>query len=130
MFVGMSAKGGTFGTYLGDLKRTELTDEQGGALGVTEGGFELSEAVPGDIGTAAEILHEWSGKFRSGARKMLDVIVEAYPQSLTRDEVADAVEMSPAGGTFGTYLGDLRRSSLVEVQGGEVRLADFVGELT
>ncbi len=57
---------------------------------------------------------------------MLDVIVEAYPADLDRDELAIAVDMVATGGTFQTYLGTLRRNGLVTTDGGVIRASDIL----
>ena len=77
--------------------------------------------------TEGEILDAWRPTFRAGARRMLDAVADAYPASLTRYELAEAVDMEPTSGTFSTYLGELRRNALIEVDGQDVRLADIVG---
>lgn len=55
----------------------------------------------------------WRKSLRSGAFAMLEAIVAAGASGIGRQGVADAVGMSAAGGTFSTYLGDLRRNGLI-----------------
>ena len=44
---------------------------------------------------------------------MLEEIVEAGSEGLERNSLAEHVEMEVTGGTFTTYLGDLRRNGLI-----------------
>ena len=52
---------------------------------------------------------------------MLEALVDVYPQPLTREALGERAGFTPTGGTFGTYLGTLRRNGLIEVTGDEVR---------
>jgi hypothetical protein len=61
-----------------------------------------------------------------GERKMLTALISAYPNSLSRDELGTQVDMTPSGGTFGTYLGTLRRNGLIEVEGDSVRASTIL----
>jgi DNA-binding IclR family transcriptional regulator len=63
----------------------------------------------------------WRSVLRAGERKMLDALVAAYPNTLTREELGGRTGYAPNGGTFTTYLGTLRRNDLVEVNGDTVR---------
>ncbi len=55
---------------------------------------------------------------------MLDELVAVYPHGLSRDELGERAGYTASGGTFGTYLGTLRRNGLVEMDGGEVRASE------
>jgi hypothetical protein len=122
----MKHTGGTFGTYEGALRRAGLVDIRDGLYGATDAGLAAAGVTPGTPMTTEEILQEWRGKLKAGARAMLDVLVDAYPASVTRDELAERTNMAVTGGTFGTYLGHLRRNALIEVNGGDVRATDVV----
>jgi hypothetical protein len=114
---GMVASGGTFATYLGDLKRGGyLADD----LSVTERGIACAGVKPRTPMVREEVLAQWTKKLRAGARKMLTKVIEYGP--LTRDELASAVEMEASGGTFATYIGDLRRPGLITSDRGRIAL--------
>lgn len=109
-----SPKGGTFNTYLGDLKRGGFIEERAGLVHSTEHGItSLGDKVPAKPTTHDAAMGLWRKALRSGAFGMLKAIVAAGAQGLARQEVADAVEMQASGGTFNTYLGDLRRNGLI-----------------
>ena len=91
---------------------------------VTPAGLAFAGVTePNPMGTE-EMLEMWRGALKKGARDMLDVLVARYPHTLTREALAEAVEMEVTGGTFGTYLSTLRRNGLVEVDGATVAAAD------
>lgn len=117
----LSHRGGTFTTYLGELRRHELITEHGDLLYATEHGVAMAGVdVPPPPATVDEVVALWSDRLRAGARRMLDAVVEAMPDELTREELAAAADIEPSGGTFGTYLGELRRYGLVSTDNGVV----------
>lgn len=124
--AGLSPTSGTFSTYLGHLRKGGYLVEEGDTLRPTTLGVEyLDGDVPDAPASTAELLELWSAKLKLGARRMLAELVARYPEVLTRDDLAEAVEMSPSSGTFSTYLGHLRRNGLIdEPQRGEVRASD------
>ncbi len=64
-----------------------------------------------------ELLEVWRGALKAGARTMLDLLVEAYPEGISRDELGERAGYSVSGGTFQSYLSSLRRNGLVDVYG-------------
>jgi hypothetical protein len=66
----------------------------------------------------------WYSSLRLGERNMLEVLVGVYPGSLSRGELAERTGYEVSGGTFGTYLGHLRRNGLAEVVGDQVRASE------
>jgi hypothetical protein len=126
---GYGPKGGTFGTYLSDLKRGDFIQINGREVRITDRGLAACGTVAGAL-TADEILETWRNALRSGARAMLDLLVEAYPGGMSRAELGEKAGYEVSGGTFGTYLSDLRRNGLVEDRHGLLRASDtlFMGE--
>lgn len=122
---GFAPRGGTFGTYFGVLKRHGLIEEDGGSVAITDAGLAyLGSDVPAAPTSTDEMLSIWRGALRKGEREMLDALVDAYPNSLTREELAEETGFTVTGGTFGTYLGVLRRNGLADVSGNEVSASE------
>ncbi|MCL4299498.1 MAG: hypothetical protein KJ077_27430 [Anaerolineae bacterium] len=120
--AGFTPSGGTFGTYFGTLKRAGLIEESSGEIQVTQAGLDyLGYTTPPAPQTTEEILAMWREALRAGERKMLDELVAVYPSPLSREELGTRAGFTASGGTFGTYLGTLRRNGLVEVEGDQVR---------
>lgn len=119
-------KGGTFTTYLGELKRRGLVSEENGELAATDAALEaLGGKLPAPT-THAEVMQQWRKALKLGAYRMLEVIAAAQHQGVTREQLAEAVEMAQSGGTFSTYLGTLRRNGLVTEAGGRIVATDVV----
>ena len=122
--AGFTASGGTFGAYLGTLKRAHLLKEHADGLLPTELGFHQVGGAPKQPQTTQEIVDTWRHALRSGERRMLDLLIAARPAPMTRDELARRSGFEPTGGTFGAYLGTLRRNGLAVVAGDEVTAGD------
>ena len=52
---------------------------------------------------------------------MFDVLVDEYPQQVSKVELGERTEMSTNSGTFSNYLSLLRRNGLAEVTGTSVK---------
>lgn len=109
----MKHTGGTWSTYLGQLRRAGLIDENTTGFTVTEAGWNYLGQRPEPM-TAQELQQHYLSVLRAGAARMLQAAIDAYPNGLTRNQIADAAGVSVSGGTFSTYLGQLRRNGLVE----------------
>ena len=128
---GYSPSGGTFGTYLSSLRKKGLVQE-GPLLDltITEAGFAaMGGGVPEGPKNTDELLAMWRGKLLAGERKMFDVLVEVYPEHITREELGQRVGFAHLGGTFGTYLSTLRRNQLAVVAKDSVVAAAALFEL-
>jgi hypothetical protein len=127
--TGFKITGGTFSTYWGQIKRAGLIDESDGLIGASQAGIDFAGVTPEAPTSTAEILDMWRSKLKRGAREILDVLVDSYPNPLSKESVAVEVGMEPTGGTFGTYIGTLRRNGLIESEDGKLRASDslFIG---
>lgn len=119
--VGMSAGGGTFGTYFSRLKTAGYIAEESGLVGCTDTGVAAANVVPSQPQSTAELVEMWRRNVGGGAARMLDVLVANYPGEISRNELAEKLGMAAGGGTFGTYLSRLRSNNLAEVDGVYVR---------
>lgn len=112
--VGMKHTGGTFNDYLGTLRRTDLVTVASGLIYPTAAGetFIGDQALDAPASTE-EIVALWRPKFKAGARKIFDLLIEKHPRALTKPEIGDAVGNAYTGGTFNDYLGTLVRNGVV-----------------
>ncbi len=108
---GFSVSGGTFNTYLSELKRNGWIKDNGDSLSITEEGMKHAE--PADMPTGEDLLTLWTSKFRDGAAKMLRYIYSRYPNRVSKEEIAEETGFEASGGTFNTYLSELRRNGLI-----------------
>ena len=111
----MKKSGGTFGTYWSNLKKAGYITEadDGAPVHITDAGLERAGIDPDEN---VDVLEMWRSKLKAGNRKMLDYLV-ANPGWHDRADLAEAIDMEPSGGTFGTYLSILNKNGLVEVEG-------------
>ena len=117
-----SVKGGTFQTYLSELKRCGWIEQShNGFISITDEGLVNAGDVPTLPTDPEEIVEMWARKFRAGAARMLRTIAEAYPEAMSKEDLADLTGFTASGGTFQTYLSELRRNGLIEVSGNEIR---------
>lgn len=109
----ISAKGGTFATYLGRLRSAGYVRDEGRRLVATdEGVAALGDFEPLPTGRAlAEYWLIWAGS--GGQRRVLEVLLQAGRDGLTRSEVAEQANLASNAGTFATYLGRLRTANLI-----------------
>ena len=49
--------------------------------------------------------------------RRLKTIAERYPDQIEKEELGDITEFTIGGDTFNTYLSELKRNSLIEVNG-------------
>lgn len=119
MVARLKTTGGTWSTYLSDIRRLGFLDETGAGYTLTDAGFDYLGGRPEPM-TALELQSHYRSILRAGAAKMLDALIDAYPTALTKDELGAAADIVTTGGTFSTYLSDLIRNGLAERQGGVV----------
>jgi hypothetical protein len=103
---------GTWRTYLSELRTAGLIqDHADKRISLTDAGREVTDPHQTPP-TLAELHDAWKSKLGSTQARMLDVVIEAYPDSVDRDELAAAVGIQITG-TFRTYLSELRTPGLV-----------------
>ena len=112
ILAGMSARSGTFSTYLGRLRSLGYMTDADGRMFATDSGIDAL----GDfqlLPTGHALVEHW-GNFlgNGGLRRMYDALVEAGATGLTRGELARRADLSSGSGTFSTYLGKLRSLQL------------------
>lgn len=112
---------GTFATYMSILKNAGYIEAVDGNLWqATDAGIDYLGIAPGNPQTADEVIEMWRGSLKAGARRMFDHLVDLYPHSIEKDELANAIEMTQSG-TFSTYLSILKSNELAEIEGSEVK---------
>ena len=121
----LKTTGGTWSTYLSDIRRAGFVDEGPAGWTLTDAGFDYLGGRP-DPMTAAELQDHYRSILRAGAVKMLDALLEAHPDGLTRGQLGAAADIAITGGTFSTYLSDLVRNGLAEKHTDVIVAADLL----
>jgi hypothetical protein len=116
---GITKRGGSFRTYLSKLRMAGYVSGGRDRLVITTAGVQAA----GDfdpLPTGPELIAYWQRDLGdSGARKLFDALVAAYPRGLSRQDAADAAGMTLGGGSFRTYLSKLKVKGLIAGSGGE-----------
>lgn len=120
------SSGGTFGTYISNLKVAGYITERDGRFTATEEGVAFLGEQPEQ--TSAERRDMWRGRLKEGARRMFDKIVNAYPSAITKEELGLSLGMVHTGGTFGTYISNMRSAGMIEVSGAGLKLSDNLAD--
>ena len=109
--AGLSSSSGTFDTYLSKMRTNGWLDGTRDSMRLTAAGVEsLGSYEP--LPQGKDLLAYWLSQLGGGAARMLTALVEAYPRSLSRQELATQAQMTLSG-TFDTYLSKLRTLELV-----------------
>ena len=88
LLSGIARNGGTFRTYLGQLRAAGWAAGDRHRIQVTDAGIEALGAYD-PLPTGPDLIAWWQRELgESGMRAMLDVLVEAYPKPLTKSELA------------------------------------------
>lgn len=119
----MKRSGGSWGTYLSRLRTAGLVVNEGDVLRATQAGLDfVGGGQPALTGEA--LIDDWRvrlGTEKNGRRRMFEVLLAAYPEAVTADELSARAEVDRNGGSWGTYLSMLRTNGLLQdVAGGFV----------
>ena len=122
VLTGYAATGGGFNNYLGALRSRRLIEGDGDRLRISEAGNQaLGTWEPLPAGPA--LIEYWRSRLGKAERSILDVLTQAYPDALTKEEVAANAGYEPSGGGFNNALGRLRTLELV-LGRGQLRASD------
>lgn len=122
---GYTASGGTFGNYFSILKKRQFIIEEAGQVSITPDGLSfLGSDIPAAPQNTEELLEMWRGVLSKGERTMLDVLVNLYPEWMSREQLGYDAGYTASGGTFGNYLSTLRNNGLIVVEGQRVRASE------
>ena len=111
--AGYALNGGGFNNYLGALRSRGLIKGDGDRLTITDAGIEVLgtwEPLP----TGSALVDYWRGRLGKAERLILETLTQAYPDGLTKEEVAAKAGYEANGGGFNNALGRLRTLELVE----------------
>jgi hypothetical protein len=120
----LSHKSGTFGTYLSKIRSMGLILEERGLFAPTEAAFQMCSANVMNPQTNSEVVDMWKKALGGTPARMIEVVRGAFPEPITKEQLAQSVGITHTSGTFGTYFSKLRSNSLVEVNGNMVRAGD------
>jgi len=112
-------------TYLQRLSLARLVEQRGDFIHPTSEGISRLGPDFEPLPTGDELRAHWMDKLPEGEKKILAVLIEAYPDSVERDVVSDKTEY--ARSSRDTYLQRLTSRRLVEPVGrGAVRASEIL----
>lgn len=121
----VSQKGGSFDTYVSRLSQLGWIGREGGDFVLTEEGRSNLGNDFEPLPTGQALLEHYIRQFGdSGSARMLAVLAEAYPNSLSREELGQMAEVSPSGGSFDTYISRLATLELITKERGAFKASD------
>lgn len=120
--AGYKRSGGTWGTYKSRLRGAGLIESREGRWFATAAGAEAVGEVEMPPPPGPGLVRWWAAKL-PGTTRMAEALIQAWPQWLSRDELAERVEMVATGGTFGTYISRLGSPGLIDRENGAYRLS-------
>lgn len=110
-------KTGTYSSYKSDLKTQSLIEQRGDMLFATESGVKaIGSDTPPAPSTTQEVLNIWYPKLKSGARRMLDVLVSHGGDFISDEQLRDEAQLGKTG-TYSSYKSDLKTARLITVKG-------------
>lgn len=77
--------------------------------------------------TGPALVDHWLGRLNKAERAILEVLVDAWPDARSKDEIADATGYASAGGSFANALGRLRSLELISGPSTANTAADTLG---
>jgi hypothetical protein len=109
---GYSSNGGSFGTYLSRLRGKGYIDGSD-PVRITDAGVEaLGDFDP--LPQGEELQRYWLARLGKGEAAILRVLIESYPNVISREELGRLAGYEASGGSFGTYLSRLRTKELID----------------
>jgi hypothetical protein len=125
ILVDIAPKGGTWRTYMAELRGKGWVDGGKDHMRITDAGLEaLGSYEP--LPTGDELVQYWRNRLGdSGKRAIFDAVVARYPDSIDVDEVSRITGIARAGGTWRTYMAELRGLGIIEGRGDLQAAADL-----
>ena len=126
MLTGYSARGGGFNNALGALRTAGYISKGEPVMATAEGLAVLgSDWEPLPAGAA--LLEHWVAQLGRAEGLILRELVNVWPQSLSKADVAESTGYTETGGGFNNALGRLRTLQLIEGRG-ELRADDTLAQ--
>lgn len=116
VLTGYAVAGGGFNNYLGALRSRGLVAGDGDRIAIAEAGIQVLgswEPLP----AGAALIDYWRSRLGKAERLILEALSQAYPDPLSKEEVAAKAGYEASGGGFNNALGRLRTLELVQGRG-------------
>lgn len=124
--AGASYKSSSFANNLGSLRSAGLIDYRSGDVLLTSDG--IAAAGPSNTPlTVDEMATSCRNLLSPAQQRIFNVLYEVFPQSRTREDLADAAGASVTSSSFANNLGSLRSAGMIDYeQGGRVKMQKWI----
>lgn len=114
ILVDIAPKGGTWRTYMAELRGRGWIEGGKDRIRITDAGaVALGDFEPLPTGDA--LIQYWRQRLgESGKRAIFDAVVAARPSTISVDEVSEQTGIARTGGTWRTYMAELRGLGIIE----------------
>ena len=119
MLSGYSSRSGGFNNAMAKLRTAGLINKSGEPVMATAEGMGAIAGMFEPLPTGRALLDHWNSKLGKAERMVLAVCIDAWPDSLTRDQVAEITGYSGGSGGFNNALAKLRTLELIS-RGAEI----------
>lgn len=121
--AGLKRTSGTWSTYKSRLRTAGLIATDGKLWWATPLGITAAGSTAPRARTPLERIAMWA-RAVGPASKLLNILVAAHPEALSRSDLAARADLTPSSGTFSTYLSKLSGNGLVTKSGDKIRASD------
>ena len=112
--AGQSPRSGGYKNNLGKLRSGGyITYPVPGQVSLTEQGLAAAE-IAGTPTSTAELQEQILANLVPAKRKIVEVMIEVYPQQMSRADLAERVGQSATSGGFKNYLGNLHSLKILD----------------
>jgi Helicase HerA-like C-terminal len=118
---------GTFSDYLSLLRRNGLIEElsDGTIQSSPDGRAKWDGPAPSPWDRSQRVASA-SARVSGGSRRMLQALVNVYPEEMSREQLGQEANIASGSGTFSDYLSQLRRLGFITTSTGMARAADVL----
>lgn len=125
----LTMSGGSAQSYFRRLLTEQVITLDDDLITITPLGFAaLNRMPPVDGTTSEETRRIWLAALPPRPSQMLGELIAVYPDGLSKDALADRMEMTASGGAFGGYLTVLRQNGLIVSEGWQVKASGMLFE--
>lgn len=122
---GYTVGGGAFNNPRGSLRIKGMIEYRGNCLVLTDLGREKAD-IPEKPLTTEELHNKVLSLLPGPERKILEIVLQVYPEGISNEDLAIQSNYSVNGGAFNNPRGRLRSLGLIEYQRGMVRARDIL----
>lgn len=128
LLAGYAHSGGSFSNAVGSLRSAGFIEGGNELLRITAAGTAAIGPVD-PLPSGVQLLRQWQRDLGKAEREILDALFEAYPNPLTKTDIAVATpsQYQPNGGSFNNAIGKLRTLELIKGRREMVLSEELVG---